>query len=122
MNTDNIIQTLNTYDQNGGFDNIEVMNANETVTVQFDDVSAVITKDCDFNGKDFNLVSVDFRMNDKSIASTCDIHVDNLKGELTDIMVNGSMHSLIDCVLPLEVLVNEMKKAIKLEKSGMSRD
>lgn len=110
MNSNDISSKLNELDNYGVFKNIENMKANQTTTFDFDDVKAIIIKDSDYNGVDFNLVTVDFKVDGKSVASTYDISAAELKAELTDIMVNENSRMLIDENRSLNTVVNEANK------------
>ena len=97
------------FDMSNTIDAIREMGANEHITLDgyMEDIVVVITKDAsydhnkntifmDMDGADaMNLVKVDFKLDGKSIASTNDIHVDNLEGVLNDIL-EGKGHYLVD--------------------------
>ena len=97
------------FDMSNTIDVIREMGANEHITLDgyMEDIVVVITKDAsydhnkntifmDMDGADaMNLVKVDFKLDGKSIASTYDIHVDNLEGVLNDIL-EGKGHYLVD--------------------------
>lgn len=117
----------------GVYDTIRDMGSNEHVTLDgyLGDAVMVITKDADYDtnrnrivmdmvgAEEMNLVTVDFQMNGKSIASTYDIHVSDLESVLTDIR-NGDTGYLVDESRPLEEIVKAehiMTKA-ELDKEG----
>lgn len=111
------------YSLDSVIDIIRDMGSNEHITLNeyLGDVFLVITKDPDFNrnrntvifdmrGEEYmNLVTVDFQLNGKSIASTSDIHVDDLEDVLNAIR-NGDTSYLIDEDKPLTELVKNSKK------------
>lgn len=105
---------------NSILDVIRDMGSNEQVHIDgyLGNVVLEITKDLDYNrnrhtivmdmhGEDvMNFVTVDFQLNGKSIASTCDIHVNELEDALNDIK-DGDTSYLIDETKPLSKLVEE---------------
>lgn len=117
----------------GVYDTIRDMGSNEHITLDgyLGDTVMVITKDADYDtnrnrivmdmvgAEEMNLVTVDFQMNGRSIASTYDIHVSELESVLTDIR-NGDTGYLVDESRPLEEIVKAehiMTKA-ELDKEG----
>ena len=113
----------------GLYDTIYKMSANEVVHTDeyMDDVVLAIKKDADFRynsvimdremKEEFNMVTVDFEINGKSIASTSDIHVQDLEQTLNDIR-DGKTGCLIDETRPLADVVKEYKETQK----GIGKD
>lgn len=106
------------YSLAGVIDVIKTMGSNERISLDgyLGDVALIIIKDSDFNdnrhsvimdmlgSEEMNLVTVDFRLNGKSIASTYDIHVSELEDVLNDIR-NGDSSYLVDESRSLEEVV-----------------
>ena len=113
------------YSLDSVIDTIRNMGANEHITLDefMGDIVLVITKDTDYDknkniitmdmdGKDMmNLVTVDFKLYSdsiKSIASTRDIHVDDLEDVLNDIR-NGEVKYFVDEKRPLKRIIADFK-------------
>lgn len=80
-------------------DEIRALDAGESVTIDdfMDGIDAVVTKDSDYDkSRDYmDMVTVDFKADGKSIASTYDIHVDDLEDALNEIR-DGATDYLVD--------------------------
>ena len=108
------------YSLAGVIDVIETMGSNERISLNgyLGDVVLIIIKDSDFNdnrhsvimdmlgSEEMNLVTVDFRLNGKSIASTYDINVSELEDALNDIR-RGDSSYLVDESRSLEEVVRD---------------
>ena len=111
------------YSLDGVIDVIKAMGSNQRTTLDgyLGDVVLVITKDPDYDkyrnsvimdmtgSEEMNLVTVDFRLNGKSIASTYDIHVSELESVLNDIL-KGDSKMLIDESRSLKEIVNDIEE------------
>ena len=114
------------YSLDSVIDIIRDMGSNEHITLNeyLGDVFLVITKDPDFNrnrntvifdmrGEEYmNIVTVDFQLNGKSIASTSDIHVDDLEDVLNAIR-DGDTSYLIDETKPLKEIVEKSNRSAR---------
>ena len=112
------------FDMSDTIDVIRKMGANEHITLNnfMEGIDVVITKDAeyhhyehtrfkDMDGTDvMNLVTVDFQLNGKSIASTYDIHVDNLEETLNDIL-EGKGNHLVDETRSLQEIYQNLKES-----------
>lgn len=116
--------TMERYSLNSILDVIRDMESNEQIHTDcyLGDVVLEITKYPNYSdlkdviimdrigADEFNLVTVDFLINGKSIASTDNIHVDELENVLNDIRDGDTSH-LIDEDKPLADIVKAAEKS-----------